>query len=79
MTVYDPRKPKPWPIQLLNKWGVTNDSLATRIVLIFSSVIILFSVYSFLRVATHSENLHELSEVEKLEIKAEQQLELLEQ
>ena len=44
MVYYDPRKPKPWPIRLLNKWGIINDSLATTIILTAAAAGILISI-----------------------------------
>lgn len=48
MTYYDPRKPKPWPVRLLNKCGVTDDSKATNIALgtAFAGMIITVIFYS---------------------------------
>lgn len=48
MVYYDPRKPKPWPIRVLNNWGVRNDSTATTIVIVISIVFILLAIFLYI-------------------------------
>lgn len=52
MVYYDPRKPKPWPIRLLNKLGVENDSVATNVVVIISIVFLGVAIYLFVDSST---------------------------
>lgn len=47
MVYYDPRKPKPWPIKLLNKWGVTDDAKATKITLVGALLGIALTVFMY--------------------------------
>ena len=53
MVYYDPRKPKPWPIRILNKFGVTNDTTATHVVIVVSIVFLL--VAGLLQLNTNTE------------------------
>ena len=49
MTIYyDPRKPKPWPIRLLNKCGIHNDATAVKLVIAASVLLICLSAYFLL-------------------------------
>ena len=45
MVYYDPRKPKPWPIRLLNNIGITNDTTATNIIIVISILLLLGTGY----------------------------------
>lgn len=47
MVYYDPRTPKPWPIRLLNTWGVSNDTAATYIIIAASVVFLTVAVILF--------------------------------
>lgn len=49
MAYYDPRKPKPWPIRLLNKLGITNDTVATNIALVLALLGILVTIIFYLQ------------------------------
>ena len=53
MVYYDPRKPIPWPIRILNKFGVTNDTTATHVVIVVSIVFLL--VAGLLQLNTNTE------------------------
>lgn len=47
MVYYDPRKPKPWPIEFLKKLGVKSDKTATAIIIIVSVLFIIIALYLF--------------------------------
>lgn len=52
MTYYDPRRPKPWPIRLLNNWGITDDQKATNIVLLVIGVLFVVAIFFYLSSGT---------------------------
>lgn len=52
MVYYDPRKPKPWPIRLLNRIGIVDDAVATYIVIAIA--IIFFSITGYLLLELNS-------------------------
>lgn len=56
MVFYDPRKPKPWPVRLLNKCGVTNDTTATHVVIVVSVVLLGITGYLLLDIDTTPES-----------------------
>lgn len=57
MVYYDPRKPKPWPIKLLNTLGIKNDSTATQVAIAVALLGILLTVVSYLNMFTSNDKL----------------------
>lgn len=50
MTYFDPRKPKPWPVRLLNTLGVTDDVVATKIIAIGSILLLVVTVIFYFNI-----------------------------
>ena len=59
MTFYDPRKPKPWPIRLLNKFGVTNDTVATNISILASVILLIITALLYANLLQPADNAYE--------------------
>lgn len=60
MVYYDPRKPKPWPIRLLNSWGVVNDTKATNIAIAVALAGILLTIVLYTQILNNDADVEEL-------------------
>lgn len=47
MTYYDPRKPKPWPVRILNRFGVSDDTKATNIAVAVGVTGIIITIFLY--------------------------------
>ena len=59
MMYYDPRKPKPWPIRILNRLGITNDTMATNISILTSVILLIFTALLYANLFQSSEETYE--------------------
>lgn len=63
MVYYDPRKPKPWPIRFLNKFGVVNDNTANKIVLWGALLLLIVTIILYLSI--FGDNTEEIKKVDR--------------
>lgn len=66
MVYYDPRKPKPWPIRVLNKLGVADDTKATNIAMALAIIGIIITVLLYLNLLGDDSDMEEIPLEEQL-------------